>query len=409
MFEESGMTNKYFQISVVLIAVFMLSGCVTGALIDLQTGNKQAIHKFQSRASKVSLPFYWHDDHIMLELAINDKEHLKFALDSGAAVTVLFETPRTKGVELDISQTLDLNGHTVDLVAGASVKLADISIDDLVIIHVPLSQSPLFNSQEEAYFDGAIGFDVFNQYAIEIDFDQQLVHFYNPKQELENSGWQPQALEFYGNVPHVKGELMNNTGQLQSLNWVIDTGAPDHLYFNSKHEQKIDGPSVYFTTKFANFEGEQLKNTGRMEAFELFGSRFDQVSSHDLTEFEDPYAFGLIGAGLLRNFNLRFDYKDQTLWTKKNTAFSSFTRIDRSGLELEPHTQGAVVKSVTKGIELPIIVGDVLTKINNKQISADNFDAMRNILSSNLNSIDVCWLSQQNLSCGVLPLADRVQ
>lgn len=403
------MAKKYLQLTLVLSTLFLLSGCVTGALIDLQTGNKQAVHKFQNDGPKVSVPFYWHDDHIMLELAINGRERLKFALDSGAAVTVLFETPRTKGVDLDVSQTLDLNGHTVDLVEGASVKLADISIDDLVIIHVPLSQSPLFKSKEEAYFDGAIGFDVFNQYAIEIDFEQQLVHFYNPKQTLENASWQPQAIEFYGNVPHVKGQLMNNAGQLQSLNWVIDTGAPDYLYFNSKHEKQIDGPNTYFTTKFANFEGEQLKNTGRMQAFELFGSRFNQVSSHDLTEFEDPYAFGLIGAGLLRNFNLRFDYKHQTLWTKKNTAFSSSTSVDRSGLELEPHEQGAVVKSVAKGIELPILTGDVLTKINNKQISAENFDVMRNMLSSHSNSIDVCWVSQQKQSCGILSLADRVQ
>lgn len=402
------MTKKLLQLYSVLLTLITLSGCVTGALIDLQTGNKQAIHKYQSEKPKVSLPFYWHDGHIMLDLAINEKAHLRFALDSGAAVTVLFETPRTQGIALDISQTLDLNGGTVDLVEGASIRLADISIDDLVIIHVPLSQSPLFSSREEAYFDGAIGFDVFNQYAIEIDFDQQLVHFYNPKQEVSNHGWQPQAIEFYGNVPHVKAELMNNTGQQQSLNWVVDTGAPDYLYFNSKHEQQISGPSTYFTTKFANFEGEQFKNTGRMQAFDLFGSRFEQVSSHDLTEFTDPYAFGLIGAGLLRNFNLRFDYNQQTLWTKKSVGFSSSTLVDRSGLELEPHKQGAVIKSVAKGVELSIAVGDVLTKINNEQIDADNFDIMRNILSSDLNNINLCWLSQQKQSCGVLPLADRI-
>lgn len=401
------MFKALFQTSTFILLVMSLSGCITGALIDLQSGNKQAHHKYLSQSNKVSLPFYWLDGHIVIELAVNNKSKLKFALDSGAAVTVVFETERTKGLELDISQSIDLNGAEVNIVEQAQITLTEIAIEELVVVHVPISQSPLFANLDEAYFDGAIGYDLLNQYVTEIDFEHQQVHFYKPNSQVSKESWWAQPIELYGNVPHIKAALNNDNGQLQSFNWVVDTGAPDYLYFNSKQAKKFSGPNRYFTSEFANFEGKQLKHTGRINKLELFGQTFVQVSSHDLTEFKDPHAFGLIGAGLLRNFNLRFDYGKGLLWTSKNKLFSSHTLIDRSGLELEPHKNGAVVQSVSSKVTLPIREKDVVTKINGASLSEQNFDEMRNKLSGEQERLAICWLNKGKETCAQLALADR--
>ena len=89
-------------------------------------------------------------------------------------------------MSLNVDTTLDLPGSTVNLINDAKVSISGITIENLTIVHVPLEQSPLFNSFEEAYFDGAIGYDVLKQYVTKIDYQNQKVIFYK-KHDLEKT------------------------------------------------------------------------------------------------------------------------------------------------------------------------------------------------------------------------------
>lgn len=401
------MTSSFYRAVLALVLVGSISACISGALINLQQGNKQARYQFTAEQNRVSVPFYWYDGHIIIEVNINDKKRLRFALDSGAAATVMFESERTKGITLDISQQLPLNGKQVDVVANATVSLAGIEIADLVIIHVPIAESPLFGDLDQAYFDGAIGYDLLRQYLTEIDFEQQLVHFYPAQSQLDNKGWQAKPITLAGNIPYLSAKLTNAKGQLQSFEWTIDTGAPDYLYLNSNLSEALTFPSQSYVTEVENFEDKQQRYTSRMEALELLDSNFEQVASHNLTQFSDDISVGLIGAGLLRNFNLRFDYANQQLWFQRNNTFSTNSLVDRSGLELEPHKNGAYVKSVAQSASLAIPAGAVITSIDNKVVTVKRFDQLRALLSSQRKSIDICWQQTTKTQCQSLNLQDR--
>lgn len=384
-----------------------LTGCFSGALIDLQRGNAQAEHSFPKNTQRISVPFYWHDGHLMIKLSVNNKSDLLFAFDSGAGATVVFETERTQGLNLDISQTLPLNGNEVNLVADASIQLDTLSINDLVIIHVPIEQSPLFGDVDQAYFDGAIGYDLLRQYTTEIDFDKQLIHFYPQNTELNTTDWQQFGLALNNNVPYVKAAIGNSLETLHQFNWTIDTGAPDYLYMNTNLAKGVAFPANSYTTEIESFEGKQTRYTSRLEHLKLFGRSFTDIASHNLLKFEDDVGVGLIGAGLLRNFNLIFDYQNGTLWTKPNSQFANTTLTDRSGLELEPHKQGAIVKSVSKELTVGIKPNDVIYKINHQFVTQQNFDSLRNLLASNKTELEICWQTLSEKHCQMLALKDR--
>lgn len=138
---------------------------------------------------------------------------------------------------------------------------------------------------------------------------------------------------------------------------------------------------------------------------------YENIGTHDLPDFEDDNGIGLLGSGLLRSFDVIFDYENEYIALKKNSEFTTETHIDRSGLQLEPHTKGALVKYLaikTNAVKLGIMPGDVVTQINKQKVNAANFDQLRALLSSNMPEISLCWLAGNKERCDVLRLQDRI-
>ena len=410
------MKIKFYQniktLLMILVTLVITSGCMSKSIVNLQTGNAQAKHAWQNEQTQIELPFTWYDGHIIIELAINDKKHLKFALDSGASATVVFETSRTKGITIDVDTTLDLPGSTVNLVNNAKVQIADLVIKHLTIIHVPIEQSPLFTGYDDAYFDGAIGYDVLKHYVTKIDYQNQKVIFYQ-NYDITKLGdnWQQFPIAINGQIPYIETTLKTDNGDMTKQHFVVDTGAPDFIYMNSAMVEGLSFPNKHFLGKMKNFEGEQQIKTGQIKYFELAGTPFANVTSHDLPHFKDDYGIGLLGSGLLRKFNVIFDFKNEAMLFEKPAGFNDKTPIDRSGLTIEPHLKGGLVKDVaidTGAEKLKLVAGDIITHIDNKAVLPNNFDNLRQLLTSKGNSVAICWLNKRGKQCGQLELSNRI-
>jgi len=139
--------------------------CAGGALENVQQGNPQAQHVWHARDASVAVPFEWHDGHLVIGVRINDSAPLRLAFDTGASATVLFETERTRGLRLQAQRQIPIGGSAgVDLVNDAKLSLDGIDVTRLTILHVPLRNSPIFANDDEAYFDGAVGYDLLHRF-----------------------------------------------------------------------------------------------------------------------------------------------------------------------------------------------------------------------------------------------------
>lgn len=401
-------------IGIVLSALILLciNGCKATALINLQSGNSFAEHEWKGELNTFTVPFEWHDGHPIITVSINGTQDLRLALDSGAAATVVFETPRTQALDIEPEMQLDLQGTQVNLVNDAIIDIGEISLSKMTIIHVPIDQSPLFGSLHEAYFDGAIGFDLLSRYVTQFNYADQTITFYNQNTRVKNDTyWTKLPMDLIGRIPHISAKLYNQGTEQSDYIFTLDTGAPDYLYINSSLANNLTFPEASFKSLTKNFEGEFTLLTSRLDRFEIGGVVFKDIAAHDLPHFKDDNGIGLIGSGLLKNFDLIFDYEEGYVALKKNKHFSNSTAIDRSGLQLEPHKFGAIVKSVasdTHAATLGVAKGDVVISIDNEQITPANFDQLRDQLSSNNSKLNLCWQSKDNLECGVLRLSDRI-
>ena len=402
-------------IAVMALALAVLADpCAGGGLENVQQGNPQAQHAWRARDERVAVPFDWYDGHLLISARVNDSAPLRLAFDSGAAATVLFETQRTRGLRLQAEQQIAIGGAAaVQLVNDVKLSVGDIDLTRLTILRVPLSSSPIFASDDEAYFDGAVGYDLLRRFVTEIDYVNQLIHFtQGPGVAATGPAWKVTPIDVRGRVPLLSVQVHGARARAESVRLLVDTGAPAYAYLNPDLTKRIDVPTRNYLTRGRSFNGSYQRTTARLAAFSLGGFEFPGLVTHfDRTDFKDlGAAVGLIGNGVLRNFDLVFDYRAGTLAMRRNARFDAASRADRSGIDLQPHRLGAVVRSVAPhsgAAKLGLKPGDIVTDIDGQSLQQGSFDAVKNLLTSDRQSLTLCWRSQ-SAQCEQLPLVDRL-
>jgi len=123
--------------------------------------------------------------------------------------------------------------------------------------------------------------------------------------------------------------------------------------------------------------------TFRMGPFEI---------EHPLVTLASPTATasdtdlaGTVGIGILRQFNITFDYANRMLYVEQNGAFGKTDTFDRSGMWIERVESGfAVVDVVQDGpaATAGLRTGDVIVAINGKPWSAVPLSLLRIMLKS---------------------------
>jgi C-terminal processing protease CtpA/Prc len=59
-------------------------------------------------------------------------------------------------------------------------------------------------------------------------------------------------------------------------------------------------------------------------------------------------------------------------------------------------------------LKLGLKPGDVVTDIDGRSLRSDTFDGVKELLSSDRQTLTLRWRSQSERSCGPLPLVDRL-
>jgi hypothetical protein len=409
-----------------LAAVIACSGlqvsCSSSGLNSIQQGNPQSRHVWEAKGERIVVPFEWYDGHLIVPVRINGSESLRFAFDSGAAATVLFETERTRSLRLDVERQITIGeapgkpGTPVNIVNDVRIALDGISLTRMTVLHVPLAGSPIFASMDEAYFDGAIGYDLLRRFVTEIDYVNRTVSFArgSANRALEPP-WQTLPIDVSGRVPLLATGLSSGAS-IESVQLIVDTGAPSYVYLNPDLTQRIEVPRRHFLTRGDGFNGPFERMTGRVATFRVGAIVFNDLVTHfDRTDFKDlRRGVGLIGNGVLRNFDVLFDYSAGTLSMRPNSRFDSGSTADRSGIDLEPHRLGAIVQSVAEdsaagGVGLKH--GDIVTRLDGQRVAQRNFDELKALLSSKREAVDICWHSgstEEEGVCKRLTLRDRM-
>lgn len=190
----------------------------------------------QSGPEVVTIPFELYGNRPFIQVKINNKETLRFVIDTGASLSVISD----KAAEKLGIKPIARGGHaravggsgTFGIVYGLldSVLIGDAKID-LVPAYIRTVYSPSEASEAERA-DGYIGLSVLSNFAVTIDYKEKKLILDRTEIKAENaSAPLPPDLQDKINVPlrTTSGGLASAEGLLEGqekpFNFIIDTGA----------------------------------------------------------------------------------------------------------------------------------------------------------------------------------------
>lgn len=375
------------------IILFLLTILCVQPLIFAQ---KQGFELTSKRKKKVTLPFELIHNLIVLPLKINDSEDLFFILDTGVSTTLITEIPNGEGFSINFTKVVKLSGlgdestNEALFSEGNEIFVKGIkgSNQDVVLL---LEDSFFLTSIMGRQVNGLIGYDLFKDFIIEINYPRREIHFHDPqkfskkyKKLKKSKKWREIPFTLRTGKPYVSAEVVQKGNPPLSVILIIDSGASHaiSLYPASSDKILIPEPHIF------SFLGTGISG-------ELYGEigRVDEVHFGDYS-FEEPIVFfpqeesvkntilfgnrnGSVGSEILRRFNIIYNYGDKSMLIRPNKYFDEPFNYNLSGIDIStplgnfPYFVISNIREKSPAEKAGLQAGDELVELNGK--SAYNY------------------------------------
>lgn len=414
-------------ILVLLSALFLISCSNQNALKFITALNTNTVSWKEGEKKATEVPFKYIDGRIIIPVSINNSDDLNFVLDTGASATVLIESHNSRKLsvvakgQVVASGAGDGSGTQAGFIHGVDLGVGAMSLKDKSIFDFKLSNFPFFANLDEAFFDGIIGYDLFAYLVVEIDFEQSIIKLSAPeefavkKNNLLSEGWVEVPLQIRTLLPHISSKVtFTEQASPIDLTLLLDTGANAGLFVAPNSHDDIEYPDHSYGVKSVGVSGTSETRVGRVSAVEIAGTEFKEIIGvfAEIETVQSTGAHGLIGTDLLSKFNVIFNYQEGYMLIKPNHRFDKPIKADRGELGTSIHTKGYIVKAVSEehaANDSGVQVGDIIVSFNNKKATPENREAFRDLLTSEVEKISLCWIAADTQRhCGEHKLMDRL-
>jgi len=341
----------------------------------------------QSRPLHV-IPVELYRNAVWLPVSINGSKPLSFILDSAAGRCV---------VARDAAERLDL--HIVELGEMANVSPSENKVRmaaspdvtfavgaSTVTTHAAVVPFEIPSEAWGKRFEGAIGYEWFAKYVVEVDFDGKRVLLYDPETYEYHGAGTTLPIQVTGKHPVTRVKIGLPGADPIEGDFAIDLGGITSIVFNApfvrQHDlipaarkmvpRLIDSPHI-------GVGGTGRRLLGRVQFVQMGPHRvatpiagFGQAESGSLAGND---VAGLLGCNLLHRFNIVFDYKRQRVILEPNSHFSDPPEeYDMSGIGLRARGENFsefYVNSVapeSPAARAGIQPGDVLVAVDGKPV-----------------------------------------
>jgi hypothetical protein len=228
-----------------------------------------------------------------------------------------------------------------------------------------------------------LGYELFKRFPVKLDFTRSRAVLYNPATFKYAGAGAALPITFRGTVPQVGARLDGLEGRFD-----IDTGSRGSLTLSTPFTE-ANGLAEKYAAKLNIISGAGLG--GHVHAL-LARARTLQLGDVTITNpitaltidakgpLASPELAGNLGFGILRQFDITFDYANNVIHLEKNANFGQPDTFDRAGLWIERGGKGFEVIDVVAGspaADAGIKVGDVIVAVDGKAWTVSGLAAAR--------------------------------
>ncbi len=304
----------------------------------------QPFHDVEFDASQPRLiPFKLIANWIVLSVKINGRE-CRMLLDSGAPNVI--STSAAANLGLNAKGKYAGWGAGKREVIGGETTVARLRIGNVVlhdqtfhVIDLPYAFSHGFSPSIE----GVIGYELLRRLVVRIDFQRTTIRFLDPPTFHYHGKGVAVPFYFQEQVPVVAGTVDGLQGAFQ-----IDTGSEGSLSLTSPFVTANDLIKKY-SAHIHGFAGEGVG--GRENAY-FVRARVLDIGGVDITSVVTELLgdtggigaaqdiAGFIGTGVLKHFNLTFDYSSEHYLFREESKLQSAGRVQSSRPGAANHARG---------------------------------------------------------------------
>ncbi len=311
-------------------------------------------------------------DRILVPLTVDGHRTLKAEFDSGGSL-ILQPATLTK---LGIAATgkFKQGGNFEGATTAQTGRLENVALGDAIVRNVAFHSYGFAPGQPDK---ALVGLEILQRFVVRLDFDRHIMTLTRPLAFDDHGLGTAIPFWFQDNQPEIKGSIDGIAAFL-----TIDTGEAASLDILAPFARRYDLLNRYQ----ANISDEPATGPVReVWARRRAGSvALDGPDGRPLAEVHQPVirislersGFGAdrdvsanIGLGILRKFNLTFDYPRQRIFLEPNRLHAQKDVFNRVGLRLRPRGAAWVVNAAYPGspaADAGIRPGDIVLAVDGK-------------------------------------------
>lgn len=338
------------------------------------------------KSQVLELPFEMVEDHLVIKLYINDQQPASFIFDTGAGMTV-FDTHEAQQLGLQPSTQSTINGFSssaaYDIVKGQSLTFSPtVRLNNVPFVLTDLSR---LESAIGCQFQGIIGYDLLRKYVVSLDYTAQKLRLHRKIKQVDHTGYRAIPFRMYNNIsiPQLEVSIQLPNGEQFSGLVFLDTGAGLTLSVNNPFAQKQRIRQK--ATQLYRTDGEDLNGQSASEQLRIASLQLDtfvleelpiSLNQSDGGVSSMPSYLGILGATVLKRFDLILDYQNKTLYLRPNAHFQKpfhFPTVGFQMRKIEGQIRVSTIGKKSLAYQKGLRVGDQILSIN----GVDDSDLVR--------------------------------
>jgi hypothetical protein len=351
-----------------------------------------------SGRKNVSIPFRLIRNMIVIKMSINNRGPFNFVLDTGVGLMIMTEPKMVDSINLAQKRTIKITGlgEDEDYEAYVTPPL-NLGITGLYTygISAAILKKDYFNLSGYVGMPvhGLIGYDFFNNLAVKINLGDSTLTVCRPQDLKGVKKSQKIPITIEDKKPYLETMVTFPGGKKVKNKLVIDIGAGHPL--SLENLIKSNGlPAKYIRANLGvALNGPISGYISRIEEIDLGKYKIKNVitSFPDINYEGHKYSVprdGNLGIGILKKFNVTFDYTNNVIYLKPNGTFKEAFEHDMSGIEYfstGDNLDRIVVSRVEPGSpadEIGLQREDEIVSINFKPVARMSVEEIDNLLKS---------------------------
>lgn len=351
---------------------------------------------------KVQIPIEIHNNLVVVPVVLNDALPLKFILDTGVRTTILTQKTFSDILNLVYARKYTISGpggkNLVDAYVTNNVSLDLPGVQGRGHAMLVLGQDYLeLRNYLGTDVHGIMGYELFSRFIIQIDYEKKLLTLMLPEKFRRRRRFQALPITIEDTKPYMMAPVVFENGQTLIAKLLVDSGASHGLMLEPTSDHVIQVPQHSVSSLIGRgLGGEIVGKVGRIKSISMGSYKLDDV----IANFPDPNSYsdsikignvfrnGAIGGEILSRYIVIFNFPEEKIYLKKNSAFKKNFYYNLSGITLKAKGSQLTTFEVTEVRDQSpsqlsgILPGDIVLTLNGLDVR----DLDLNIINGLLNS-----------------------